>query len=398
MPSLHVAIIGAGIIGLSTAFELRSRGCEVTVIDPDPGQGASRAAAGMLAPAAETTWGHGILHELLGASNQAYPDFVQRIEQATGRRPDYLQNATLVVAAEPADRDALHELVQLQTSLGFSAQTLLPSAARRLEPALASNIAGAVRCAGDHQIDPRSVVAILAGHLDAQLVREPAVELLQRAGTTHAVRTRSGRIIEADQVVLAAGLGTVAGTPELPLRPVYGDIFRLQGPAGPRLLTHTVRGIVHRDPVYLVPRADGSLVLGASSREDGNEAVNIGQMHKLLDNARRLVPGIVDCSLNEVIARARPGTPDDRPLIGRLDDGMVLSTGYSRHGVLLTPFGSSLTADLVLSQPPHAEHARAVDPARFSGGSAPDPAGLSRAEPSRTDPSRLAPTRMELHR
>ncbi|MFJ2620608.1 glycine oxidase ThiO [Glutamicibacter sp. NPDC087344] len=365
MPSLHVAIIGAGIIGLSTAFELRSRGCQVTVIDPDPGQGASRAAAGMLAPAAETTWGHGILHELLGRSNQDYPGFVQRIEQATGRRPAYLQNSTLVVAAEPADRDALHELVELQSSLGFSAQAVLPSAARRLEPALASNIAGAVLCEQDHQIDPRCVISILSEHLAEHLVRERAVELVRRRGRTAAVRTASGRVIEADQVVLATGLGTVDGGPQLPLRPVYGDILRLQGPKGPALLSRTVRGIVHRDPVYLVPRGDGSLVLGASSREDGNDAVNAGQLHRLLDNARRLVPGIVDCSLNEVIARARPATRDDRPLIGRVDEGLVVSTGYSRHGVLLTPFGSALTADLVQDLPTHPEHTRAVDPARF---------------------------------
>ncbi|GAA1413437.1 glycine oxidase ThiO [Glutamicibacter uratoxydans] len=381
---MHVVIIGAGIIGLATAFELQSRGCEVTLIDPTSGQGASRAAAGMLAPAGETTWGQGILHELLGASNELYPDFVRRIEDVTGRRPDYLQNSTLVIAAEPADRDALHDLVELQNSLGFSAETLLPSAARRLEPALASNIAGAVLCKDDHQIDPRSVTGILGELFADRIIAEAATELISVNGATRAVRTSSGRIVEGDQIVLAAGLGQVPGAPKLPLRPVYGDILRMQGPARYPLLSRTIRGIVHREAVYLVPRKDGSIVLGASSREDGNSQVNIGHLHKLLDNARRLVPGIVDCSLNEVIARARPGTPDDRPLIGRVDESLVISTGYSRHGVLLSPLGSALTADLVLGAAANQDHAAAVDPNRFAGRQA--------------NEETPAPTIMEMHR
>ncbi|WP_313812690.1 glycine oxidase ThiO [Glutamicibacter sp.] len=381
---MHVVIVGAGIIGLATAFELDTRGCEVTLIDPGSGHGASRAAAGMLAPAAETTWGQGALHELLGTSNERYPQFVQRIEEHTGRRPDYIRNSTLVVAAEPADREALHDLVQLQNSLGFSAQVLLPSAARRLEPALASNISGAVLCADDHQIDPRSVTAILAGYFADRIIAEEVEELIFSNGATRAVKTSSGRIVEGDQIVLATGLQQVHGAPALPLRPVYGDILRMQGPDRFPLISHTIRGIVHREPVYLVPRRDGSIVLGASSREDENPAVNIGQMHKLLDNAKRLVPGIVDCSLNEVIARARPGTPDDRPLIGRVDEGLVLSTGYSRHGVLLAPFGSALTADLVQNADHNAAHARAVDPARFT------------APGTENEPS--TPTFLEMHR
>lgn len=381
---MHVAIVGAGIIGLATAFELHTRGCEVTLIDPTPAQGASHAAAGMLAPAAETTWGQGILHELLGASNAAYPQFVERIFQATGLRPDYIQNSTLVVAAEPADKDALHDLVQLQTTLGFSAQTLLPSAARRMEPALATNIAGAVLCAEDHQIDPRSVTSILAQYFASSIVAEAVSELIRRDGATVGVKTASGRIIAADQVLLASGLGQVQGAPQLPLRPVYGDILRMQGPTRFPLISHTIRGIVHREPVYLVPRKDGSIVLGASSREDEDPTVNIGQLHKLLDNARRLVPGIVDCSLNEVIARARPGSPDDRPLIGRLDPGLVLSTGYSRHGVLLTPFGSALGADLLQGIEPGQEFSRAVAPDRFA----------VRADNEETP----APTTMEMQR
>ncbi|MGP9528718.1 glycine oxidase ThiO [Glutamicibacter sp. AOP5-A2-18] len=362
---MHVNIVGAGIIGLATAFELSSRGHTVCIIDPSPGQGASHAAAGMLAPAAETVWGQGPLHQMLAASNKSYPDFVNRIQAISGQRPDYLTSSTLVVAAEPADREALHELVELQTSLGLSAQKLLPSQARNLEPALARNIAGAVLCEDDHQIDPRSVVRILLEYFQSDLVLEQCVEVIKDdKNQTTAVLTSSGTRLEAEQTILCTALGTVRGVQPAPVRPVYGDILRIQGPPGPALVTRIIRGIVHRENVYLVPRKDGSLVLGASVREDGNPQVNVGAMYNLLDNARRLVPGISDCSLNEVIARARPATADDRPLIGRIDPGLVISTGYSRHGVLLSPLGSTLTADLTENLPASAM-LKDVDPHRF---------------------------------
>lgn len=362
---MHTVIVGAGIIGLATAFELRARGVEVTIIDPAPGLGASHAAAGMLAPTAETTWGQDQLHRLMSCSAKAYPEFIDRIFQATGQRAAYVENSTLVIAAELADMDALLELKRLQDSLGFSAERLMPSAARKLEPALATNIAGAIYCAADQQLDPRSLLKILIIYFESSIVHETVVGLLSHGSKTCGVITSSGLRIPADQVLLAAGLGQIPGVSNLALRPVYGDILRLQGSTRFPLIKRTVRGIVHREPVYLVPRADGSLVLGASSREDGQEQVNVGQLHALLDNARRLVPGIVDTTLNEAIVRARPTTPDDRPLIGRVDAGLVLSTGYSRHGVLLAPFGARVGAGLLLDDPQDAHLLAAVSPERF---------------------------------
>ncbi|PQZ95183.1 glycine oxidase ThiO [Arthrobacter sp. MYb227] len=366
MPLVHVAIVGAGIIGLATALELRSRGATITLIDPAPGLGASHAAAGMLAPSAETTWGQGKLNALLSASARAYPEFIDAVQLASGVRPAFIQNSTLVVAAQPADREALVELIDLQDSLGLPVKRLLGTEARALEPALAANIAGAVLCPDDHQVDPRSLITILLEALKENLLVEPVAGLLRVGERTIGVRTGSGTNIHADQVLLATGMGQIPGVPRLPIRPVYGEILRVQGSAEHPLLRHTVRGIVHRRPVYLVPRADGSLVLGASSREDGDARVNLGEVTTLLENARRLVPGIVDTTLNEVIARARPTTFDDIPLLGRLDEGLVISTGYSRHGVLLTPLGARLGAQLLLGEPFDAQLAGIVDPHRLS--------------------------------
>ena len=363
---MHVVLVGAGIIGLITAFELHSRGVEVTICDPDPASGASHAAAGMLAPASEIVWGQDPLHALMADSAALYPQLVGRIEQVTGKRPAYRQNPTMVIAAEQADRQALQELQQVRQELGLPSEVLLGSQARRREPALASNIAGALVFAADHQIDPRSLTAILVEYFDSRLVRELVTEVLPAGNGRPAVRTASGRVIDADQVLLSTGLQQIPGTPALPLRAVYGDILRLDIPGHLQpLITHTVRGLVHRRPVYLVPREDGSIVLGASSREDGNEMVSVEALYTLLDDARRLVPGIMDASLREVIARARPGTPDDAPIIDRIDPALVVANGFFRHGVLLAPLGARLAADLLLDEPPD-ERTAALGLRRFA--------------------------------
>jgi glycine oxidase len=159
---------------------------------------------------------------------------------------------------------------------------------------------------------------------------------------------------------------------------VHGDILRARLPTGtPELLERTVRGLVHGVPVYLVPRADGTLVIGATSREDDLEGPSAGGVFRLLRDAQALVPGVADLELTEVMARARPGTPDDIPYLGRVRapdgghvPGLVVSTGYFRHGVLLTPLAARLAAQLVTEEPgadPAADagHLATTDPHRF---------------------------------
>ncbi|MFZ2274193.1 FAD-dependent oxidoreductase, partial [Corynebacterium variabile] len=130
-------------------------------------------------------------------------------------------------------------------------------------------------------------------------------------------------------------------------------------------------GMVDGRPVYLVPRTDGEIVIGATEREDGFDGVVLEGAYQLLRDAQTLVPGAADLELTEILARARPGTPDDLPYIGRLDgvDGLVVSTGYSRHGILLAPLGGHLAAGLVLGTDITTEDAAilaATDPRRTS--------------------------------
>lgn len=373
----HVVVAGAGLIGLATAVELRRRGAAVTVVDPRPAWGATRAAAGMLAPVAETQYGQEPLYPLMRASAAEYPAFVQRVTAITGLPTGYRTEETLVVASDAADARSLSDLASHQIASGMDVQEISVREARSLEPALAPRLAGAVRIVSDRQVDPQLLASAMVEALNA-----PAVEtlggvpdagparwftsrvdslLITRGGHRQVtgVHLDSGEQLPADAVVVATGLtaNTMGGLPrdlELRLRPVFGDVLRLRvpdsvlAPGEKHLVTRTVRAQVLGRPVYVVPREDQTLVLGATSREDGRESVLAGGVHQLLRDARAVLPAIDDCDVLEMMARARPGTPDDLPYLGRTSvAGLVVSTGHFRHGILLTPVASRLVAELV---------------------------------------------------
>ncbi|MFF0903368.1 UNVERIFIED_CONTAM: FAD-dependent oxidoreductase [Kocuria sp. CPCC 205316] len=412
-----VAVVGAGVIGLATAWELRRRGRSVAVVDPEPGSGASRAAAGMLAPVSEVQYRQEPLYPLMTASAAEYPGFVAALEQAAGGTVGHRATETLVCGVDAADRQALADLRALQGRHGMTVEQLTLRAARALEPALSPRLSAALRIPDDHQVDPRRLVAGLLAALLAPELPEPvetseAPEPLERPevpepspardggpahlvhdlatglrrnaeGAVTGVRLAGGGMVSATWTVLAPGadLGDLEGLPEdwhPPLRPVHGDILRARVLAGaPALLERTVRGLVHGVPVYLVPRTDGTVVIGATSREDDLTGPSAGGVFRLLRDAQALVPGVADLELVEVLARARPGTPDDIPYLGRVRDpdgspvpGLVVSTGYFRHGVLLAPLAARLAAQLVAGgagpdPAADAEHLATTDPHRF---------------------------------
>ncbi|MDR2998928.1 MAG: glycine oxidase ThiO [Microbacterium sp.] len=366
---MRIAVIGAGIIGLATAAELDRRGHDVIVFDPEPANGASRAAAGMLAAAAEAAWGQGGLLPLARTSAALYPAFVAVLEAAVGRELGYGTTGTLTVGVDAADRAALFELGEMQAAHAVPVQRLTGTAARELEPALGPAVTSAVLAGDDHSIDPRRVTDALREVLGDRVREEQVVGILRREGRVTGIRLASGEDLRADVVVAAAGLGAagIDGLPGLPLRPVWGDILRLRVPAALRpLLTRTVRALARGRAVYVVPRDDGTVVLGASVREGGVAGVQAGSVLALLRDAETVLPGISECEIVEMLARPRPGTPDALPLLGRPEPGLVISTGYDRHGVLLTPLAATLGADLAEGLPLDPATAAAVDPLRFA--------------------------------
>lgn len=366
-----ILVVGAGVIGLSTAWSLRQAGHTVTVVDPAPGSGASRAAAGMLAAVSEVVHGHDRIRPLMRASAAAYPEFIAGLEDAVGHPVGYRATATLGVGATRGDVAALADLAEVQGGAGMDVERLTVRQARRLEPALSPGIAGAFLLAEDHQVDPRVLVDALLEALTAPsgasgasgpagtLHRGSVRSVLRENGTVTGVLLDDGTRLHADTTVLCPGLALagIGGLPEagrVALRPVHGDILRARlRPGRPALLERTVRGLVDGRPVYLVPRQDGGMVIGATEREDGFDGVSLEGAHQLLRDAQILVPGAADLELTEILARARPGTPDDIPYLGPVPghdgmvDGVLVCTGHSRHGVLLAPVSARLVGGLI---------------------------------------------------
>lgn len=401
-----LAVIGGGVIGHGIAWEARRSGRSVVLIDDAPGSGASWAAAGMLAPVSELHFQEEDLLELMLESSGKWPAFAAGLAEGLPEAEadtGYLTTPTLAVGADAADRRALADLREVQQANGLDVEPLTIRAARAREPLLSPGISCAMDIPADHQVDPRKLISRLAEALAAHsthagtwvqgaakgyAVKERARGLLWESGRVSGVRLAGGGIVLATETAVANGLAadSLEELPlglNLPLRPVYGDILRLRVPVHLRpLLTSTVRGLVHGVPVYIVPRQDGTVVIGATQREDSlsaaegpdsRDAVSAGGVYQLLRDSQRLVPAVSELELLECTARARPGTPDNAPLLGRVSAGggageiagLIMATGFFRHGVLLTPAAGFICRQLMDGTAD--ARWRAFRPDRFSG-------------------------------
>ncbi|KQX82082.1 glycine oxidase ThiO [Streptomyces sp. Root1310] len=370
-----VLVIGGGIIGLVTAWRAAQRGFATAVADPAPGGGAAQVAAGMLAAVTELHHGEQTLLGLNLASARRYPEFAAELTELTGHDLGYRRCGTLAVALDSDDRAHLRELHALQQQSGLESEWLSGRECRRLEPLLAPGVRGGLRVDGDHQIDPRRLTAALVAACERagvsfHRVRAERLSVVGECAT--GVVTRDGTALAAGQVVLAGGSlsGRLAGVPQdvlPPVRPVKGQVLRLTVP--PRyapFLSRTVRAVVRGSQVYLVPRENGELVVGATSEELGwDTTVTAGGVYELLRDAHELVPGITELPLTETRAGLRPGSPDNAPLLGPTElAGLLLATGHYRNGVLLTPVtGDAMAHALATGELP--EEARPFTPRRF---------------------------------
>ncbi|MGC0332529.1 glycine oxidase [Streptomyces sp. SAI-170] len=371
-----VLVVGGGIIGLVTAWRAAQRGLATAVVDPEPGGGAAQVAAGMLAAVTELHFGEQTLLGLNLASARRYPEFAAELTDLTGHDLGYRQCGTLAVALDADDRAHLRELHALQQQSGLDSQWLSGRECRRLEPMLAPGVRGGLRVDGDHQIDPRRLAAALVTACERAGVvvhRDWAERLTVVRERAAGVVTRAGALLEAGQVVLAAGSlsARLAGVPDdvlPPVRPVKGQVLRLTVPQRyAPFLNRTVRAVVRGSHVYLVPRENGELVVGATSEELGwDTTVTAGGVYELLRDAHELVPGITELPLTETRAGLRPGSPDNAPLLGPTElDGLLLATGHYRNGVLLTPVtGDAMAHVLTTGELP--DEARPFTPRRFT--------------------------------
>jgi glycine oxidase len=349
-----VVVVGAGVIGLACAWRAAQRGLDVVVLEKrSPAAGATGVAAGMLAPVGELTFGEQRLLELTLAAAERFPAFVSELQDLTGVSTGYRRCGALHVALDRDEAEELRRRHELQRSLDLDAEWLAPGACREIEPGLTPSIAGGVLAAHEAAVDPRALCAALLAGLDREgaEVRTGAgvSEALIEGDRIEGVRTEAGEEVLAGHVVLASGAWAgasewlpVAARPEV--RPVKGQVLTLGGPGAEPVCDR----IVASERVYVVPRGDGRLVVGATVEERGfDTTVTAGGVHELLREAYRLLPEVAELELLEAVAGLRPGTPDNLPLIGPGElQGLVLATGHYRNGILLAP----LTAELVVGE------------------------------------------------
>lgn len=355
MSRRSVVVIGGGIIGLSCADELLRAGHDVVVCDPAPGSGATHAAAGMLAPAGEAWFGEVTLLRLGLDSLERWPGFAAGLEQRSGIDVDLRSTGTLLIGM---DRDDLAEVFRSCAWLegsGVRVESLDRDELGRREPGLSSRATGGAWLPRDQHVDPRRVASALLAVLGDRLVPRRATPV------TGGVALEDGRVLPADVVVLATGASGLAC-----VRPVRGEVIRVRTRDAP---THMVRARVHGQPVYVVPRSSGEVVVGATEEEHpGHAAPTVGGVARLLDAARQLLPGLDTAELIDVVARDRPGTPDNGPLLGVLNspgpETRIVAGGHYRGGVLLAPVTAAVVRALVEESPPH-DVANPFRPDRF---------------------------------
>jgi glycine oxidase len=308
----------------------------------------------MLAPVGELGFGEPELLELTLASARLYPDFVAELEAASGEPTGYEQLGALHVALDRDEAAQLRRVHDLQRSLELEAEWLAPRRCRELEPGLAPAFHGGVLAAGEAAIDPRALSRALVAALRAAggelRTGVEVVDGIFDGERLAGVRTGAGEELRAGAVVLAGGAwsGQAQWLPEHArpaVRPVKGQVLELRR----RDDESPARHILASERVYLVPRPDGRLIVGATVEEMGfDTTVTAGGVHELLREAYRLLPDIAEMELLAATAGLRPGTPNNLPLVGPgAIEGLVLATGHYRNGILLAPLAAETVADLL---------------------------------------------------
>jgi glycine oxidase len=301
----------------------------------------------MLAPVTEASLVEAPATALRVASARMWPEFAARLGDDSGVDVGFRDEGTLAIAFDDDDRRHLEELARVHRLLELDSEWLGARDCRALEPSLSPRIRGGLRVAGDWQVDNRALVTALLAAMTTRGIdlRRRALRVL--TGTEEAItggELDDGTVVSCGAVVIASGPWSVAipGLPEVarpPVRPVKGDIIRVLGSADEPVLTRAIRAGVRGKEVYLVPRHSGEVVIGASVEEAGfSTAVRAGAVADLLQAAVAVVPAVAEMELVETIARLRPASPDNLPILGATPvPGLVLATGHHRNGVLLAP-------------------------------------------------------------
>lgn len=346
-------VIGGGLIGMSVGWKLVRSGCEVTILEKDNiGGSASTAAAGMLAPYAEVSFEEEALLELGQASHELYPKFLEELGENVDNVPQIFYSGSLIAGLDRDDTERIRRLFDFKEKLDFEAEMVTGSRARDIEPLLSPRVVSAMWLPQDQHIDNRALVQALkeAFLKHGGIIKEhsPATGF-EFTEDIHKVHTDE-EVFHATDIVMAAGAwsNSIPGIPEelrIPVRPVKGQIITLK-------MTEEVQleHMIRTPRVYLCPKEDGTIRIGATSEEKGfNTDPTAGGMKDLLENAWEALPSIYDLPVTEFFGSLRPASPDHYPMIGKTQQkGFYYAAGFYRHGILLAPVTAYHLADIIL--------------------------------------------------
>ena len=365
-------ITGAGTIGLSIGWRLARQGREVVIYERGKaGRGTTWLAAGMLAPDAEIEFEEVELYRLNRESRRRWPDFAAELEAASGMSVDFRTEGTLLVADDRDAAEALRRRYDFMRQRELDVRWLSGAEALEIEPFVAPRLAAAVHSPGDFQVDNRLLVEALRAAFTAAggvLHEDSSVRSVEPDENEPAIVLEDGERIAGSAIVVAAGVWSrgiegLERDARPPVRPVKGQMIEL-AMEPPFDLKHVVRG----PDAYVVPKTSGRLLLGATSEEMGfDERVTAGGLFKLLEGSWEIVPGIYDLPVTDMWAGLRPASRDHLPILGRTDaPGVIMATGFYRHGILLTPVAADEIARLLLDGEA-SDWIEPFSPARFAG-------------------------------
>ncbi|MYB96333.1 glycine oxidase ThiO [Candidatus Poribacteria bacterium] len=347
-------IIGGGIIGCAIAYNLAKRDIKPILIDKAStvGTEASWAGAGILTSHAST---HEPYPTLCRASLERYPALAEELRAETQIDIEFIQSGTLSVFFNQAEAAGLIGLADRRVKRGFSAELLTPEQAWQLEPALSKSIVGAVLFPEDAQVrNPKMVTALAKGaaKLGAKFrLGNPVTNFVKEGGRVIGVVV-NGETLYADTCVIAAGcwagtLMTQLGVP-IQIEPVKGQIVLVE--TMPPLFRHVVDGL----GIYIVPRADGKVLLGATVEFVGyDKTATVDGAKQMIDAGIAIAPQLADSTFVQTWAGLRPYAKKG-PLLGYLPgyDNVVLASGHFKNGILLAPITGQLIAELLTTGQP----------------------------------------------
>ncbi|GHO59289.1 glycine oxidase ThiO [Ktedonobacter robiniae] len=359
--SADVLIVGGGVIGCSIAYFLRKLGIEVIVLEKgEIGAQSSSAAAGLLAPMRPL--GEADAFKLLQiAGMRRLASFVPELEEVSGISVEYERTGTLRILP-PEKIVSAKEWAREWCGKGFQIETLSPEETRDCEPHLFPGVQGAVYIADEAQVTPVLLMSAVARAAQAQgaflhdHTEVVSIQISKDGNRVTGVQTRRGELFTCGHLVIAAGAWSSQFSSWLrmpiPVRPVRGELVSLRQPSPPLLKRMIFDEGVYDIDVYISPKPNGTVVIGATKAEVGYDtSVSVGGVLHLLDVATRLIPALAHCTIERTWAGLRPKTPDSRPILGRIPawENVTLATGHGGFGVTMSALTGECIAHLIAS-------------------------------------------------